>query len=140
MQRDRGAGKKLKQVARVWAGGQLYIPDPDDDDREADTSERDEALAAFGLVLEQEPERPHVAPDRFCYLWPCNLPTFLAWQKLQTQWRFDAEGRRRGLDYAGVSHYLRDAMALEGDPLARMYSGVQAMEFESLNVWSENAT
>lgn len=89
-------------------------------------------------MLEVEPDRPVVpAPTSYCYLWPCNLPVFLAWQRLQSQWRLDVEGHKCGLDYAGVSSYLRDVQMLEGAALARMFDHLQVMEFESLNVWNE---
>jgi hypothetical protein len=42
------------------------------------------------------------------FLWPCNVPTWLHWQEVQTQWRVGGMGGATGLDYAGVRAYLDD--------------------------------
>lgn len=45
------------------------------------------------------------------WLWPCNVPHWLRWQQLQTQWRYAPHGMGgrmpTGLDYASVSAWLQ---------------------------------
>lgn len=71
-----------------------------------------------------------------CYLWPCNLAVFNAWQSLHTQWRVGMDGKT-GLDYAAVSAYLRDALAVKPKDRPEYFKGLQAMEAATLKVWSE---
>lgn len=135
----RRQGKKLAQVARIWARGQLYIPrQGEHDDPEA---ELDEALAAFGLQQEvPEGDQAAPPPDK-CYLWPCNVATFDIWQRLQSQWRVGGMGgERTGLDYAGVAAYLRDVAQVQRRALPEVFSGLQAMEFAALEVWASQRT
>lgn len=128
-QRVRGERKKLAQVARIQARGQLHIPTPDQaNDQQV---EIDEALAAVGLVaVDAQGNTP--SPD-LAYLWPCNLPIFNAWQRIQTQWRTGGMGQRTGLDYAGVLAYLRDASGIHPRRQAEIFAGIQAMEFAALD-------
>lgn len=104
--RQGGCTKKLSQVARLWAGGQLqetpeHDPDPDN------PPPLDQAAAAFGLqVVESEPAADQAPPT--CWLWPENLPIWLAWLRLQTQWqRAGMDGERTGLDYAACTAWLQ---------------------------------
>ena len=133
-QRLRRQRKKLAQVARLQARGLLYIPSEGQPD---DTPAFDEALAAWGLQQEVDTDAP--PPDDSCYLWPCNLPTFNAWQRVQTQWRCSGMGERTGLDYTAVIAYLRGALGIKQHELPGLLSGLQAMEFAALEVWAEQA-
>lgn len=126
-QRVRSKGKKLAQVARIQARGHLHIPTPDKaNDHQA---EIDEALAAIGLVAMDGDGN---APD-LVYLWPCNLSTFNAWQRIQTQWLTGSMGQRTGLNYAGVLSYLRNASGIRPRHVAEIFAGIQAMEFAALD-------
>ena len=132
-QRNRREGKKLAQVARIQARGQLHIPGSNHDATEAEFTE---ALAAFGLTPD-EGEGTTSAPGGLCYLWPCNVPAFNAWQRLQTQWRDSAMGGRTGLDYSAVTAFLRDVLRIKPKALAELFAGIQAMEVAALNVWNQ---
>ena len=136
--RSAGEGKKLALVARLQACGQLVIPRPGEDTDDRSPPQLDDALAAFGLAQESEGSGGE-QPD-LCWLWPCNAPTFRAWQQLQTQWRHGATGVPTGLDYSGVVVYLRQVLRLKADEFSAMFSGLQAMEFAALEAWAEKAS
>ena len=133
----RGERKKLAQVARIQARGQLHIPNTGSNhDPEA---EYDEALAAFGLQEQGFDESVIASEARQstqdkCYLWPENLGTFIVWQNLRTQWRLGSDGRVTGLDYAGVSAYLVNILRVKAAERADLFAGLQAMEFATLGV------
>lgn len=46
-------------------------------------------------------------------------------------------GGKTGLDYAAVSAYLRDALAIKPKDRPEYFKGLQAMEAATLKVWSE---
>lgn len=109
------------------ASGQLRIENPQDQD--VQQTERDAALAAFGLVA-TEP----VAPDETFALWPENLLAFNLWQAVQTQWRTGGMGHPTGLDYGGV----QACMVLRGirkKDQVELFAGLQAMEQATLDAW-----
>lgn len=132
-QRNRRQGKKLAQVARIQARGQLYIPGSTHDAPEA---EFDEALAAFGFVQGDDDGAAGVS-DGLCYLWPCNLQAFNTWQRLQTQWREGSMVGKTGLDYGAVAAYLRDVLCIKPKARGELFAGIQAMEFAALEVWAK---
>lgn len=66
-------------------------------DDECEEKERDEALAAFGLVA----EGPTVHYDTY-YLWPECEEIFQFWCSLQRQWHRDINGRIVRLDYHAI--------------------------------------
>ena len=132
-------GKKLAQVARLWARDLLHIPTQGaGNDPQADF---DEALAALGLVDEGAADG-QTPPEEKCYLWPCNVRTFDVWMQIQTQWRTSSGmdgSQRTGLDYSAVSCYLYDT---ESPRYLRrnwkeIWGGLQAMEIASLLVWEQ---
>ena len=131
----RRQGKKLAQVARIQARGQLHIPNTGSNhDPEA---EFDEALEAFGLQEQGADESAMSSHARQstqdkCYLWPCNVAAFIVWQNLRTQWRLGPDGRVTGLDYAGVSAYLVNTLRVKGSERAALFSSLQAMELSTL--------
>lgn len=139
LQRLRRQGKKLAQVARTWARGQLDLTNSDAH-HETD-SEVDAALAAFGLCrgTGDGDAPPAVASATKCYLWPCNVDTFRLWQRMQTQWRYDAAGKRTGLEYAGVIRFLVDIQGVKPKDRAQLFGGLQAMESAALAVWDDRA-
>jgi hypothetical protein len=130
----RRQGKKLAQVARVQARGQLYIPEPGTpDEPEAAV---DEALAVFGLVRDQSDAED--VPEEKCYLWPCNVPTFNLWKAVQTQWRrAGMVGAKTGLDYDAVIAYMRDVLGIKRKDRAELFAGIKAMEVAAINTWAE---
>lgn len=149
-------GKKLAQVARCQARGLLEIPGSDnDDDHDVQATHVDDAAAAFGLCLaaqdaDEGDEIPTTAADGQAdqpqarqgagprvYLWPCNLATFNAWQRVQTQWQHDASGKPTGLQYAGVMPFLARVLRLKPKAFDEIFSGLQAMERAALGVWRE---
>ncbi|MDP3651047.1 MAG: DUF1799 domain-containing protein [Rhodoferax sp.] len=127
-------GKKLAQVARIQARGQLYIPGA----RDEPDAEFDEALAAFGF--QQAEEDPDAPPPDKCHLWPCNVAAFNVWQRLQTQWRESAMGGRTGLDYASVTGYLRDVLGIKPKERIALFGCIQAMEIAALEEWAKQKT
>jgi len=72
------------------------------------------------------------------HLWPECLPLWALWQKLQTQWRTSMSGRD-GLDYAGVSAYLRDVARIKPREFSETFACIQAMEIAALNEWAKQA-
>ena len=130
-QRSGRQRKKLAQVARRWARGQLDLSSRDAPD---EPKAFDEALAAFGLQLDGD-----TAPEseEKCYLWPCNVRTFCIWQRVQTQWRVGGMGDRTGLDYEAVICYLQQVERLKPKAHGEVFRGLQAMEFAALGVWAE---
>ncbi len=90
----------------------------------------------FGLVQDQSNAQPVRERERFFYLWPCNLRTFNAWLQLQTQWRYNATGKRTGLCYASVQAWLGSQPGLRPRRRAEVMQGLQAMEIAAINVWS----
>ena len=124
--------KKLAQVARRWARGQLEIPNRNAPD---ESKVFDEALASFGLQQDDAAAAP--APADKCYLWPCNVRTFVIWQRLQTQWRVGGMGDRTGLDYDAVIRYLHHVERLKPKAHGEVFRGLQVMEWAALEVWAE---
>lgn len=65
------------------------------------------------------------------YLWPENLLAWNLWHRLQTQWRVGMAGRE-GLDYAGVSTYLRDVARIKPRKFPGLFFELQVMERAAL--------
>lgn len=130
-------GKKLAQVARLWARGQLQFSDPGQSSEHDD--EFDEALAAMGFFRSEADEADAAAPQEpegYCYLWPCNLRVWMLWNRLQTQWCTGFQGRT-GLDYASVIAYLRDVARVKRRDWDETFAGIQAMERAALDTWDD---
>lgn len=129
----RRQGKKLAQLARIQARGELHIPTPADapDDEQDDFNA---TLAALGL----EPgDADGAAPkEQKCYLWPENVRTFGIWQGVQTQWRVGGMGSVTGLDYAAVLAYLREVAGLKRGAAKDIFGQLQAMEAAVLGEWA----
>ncbi|MDD5028905.1 MAG: DUF1799 domain-containing protein [Rhodoferax sp.] len=125
-----GQGKKLAQAARLWASGKLVKPDEAHDDG---PTELDAAFAAWGL---RPDSTPATRAWRNFYLWPCNESTWWLWHRLQTQWRIGIHGRE-GLDYNGVTAYLRDVARIKPRELDSTFSCLQAMERAALDEWAK---
>ena len=87
--------------------------------------------------MPDEGEGAASASDGFCYLWPCNVPAFNVWQRLQTQWGESARGGRAGLDYSAVTAFLRHVLRIKPKALAELFASIQAMEVAALNVWNQ---
>lgn len=122
--------KKLAQVARILARGQLHIQGSQDEPEQV----FDDALAAFGLSASAD-DTDDDHQDK-CYLWPCNVPAFNLWQRLQTQWRVGGMGSATGLDYASVSLYLRDVAGIKRKEMPELFNAIQAMERATLEEWA----
>lgn len=118
--------KKLAQVARCAALGQLASPEQ----IEEDEAEVDAAAAAFGLmpVFQREPVEP-------IYLWPENVASWNFFQQVSTQWHV-GPGGAIGLNYAGVA-VVRDAKGISRKDWPRLFSELQAMERATLEAWRE---
>jgi hypothetical protein len=86
------------------------------------------ALAGLG-VLDQQPG------DQLAHLWPDNVLAWNCWQGVQTQWRVGMGGAT-GLDYAGVRAFL-DEQQLPADERRGVFSGIQACDRATLDVWAE---
>ena len=117
----------------MWARNQLITAQASDQTQ----GDFDDALAAFGLEQESDPDSPD--PEQCCYLWPCNVPAWEVWLSVQTQWRIGMGGRE-GLDYASVGYYMRQILRIRvGRRWADIWSGLQAMERSAMNAWAEMA-
>lgn len=130
--RLRREGKKLAQVARLWASGQLQASHDTDPDQDSD-----DALAAFGLAADPADDTPDTASAaNVVYLWPCNVRVWGLWSRIQRLWRTSIGGRE-GLDYAGLSAYLRDVARIKPRHFAETFELIQAMESAALDEWAK---
>ena len=118
-------------MARLIARGELNTSEPQ---RGAQPpGDVDEALAAFGLTLE---EAAPIDDDRVFYLWPELQPALLAWVCVQTQWRTGMAGAT-GLDYAGVDAIVRTRRLARGRRrCAQLMADLQVMERAALDEWA----
>lgn len=69
------------------------------------------------------------------YLWPCNVPTWNLWSRVQTQWRVGMAGAT-GLDYAGVWAVLHNSR-LRPRQARLHFERIQSMERAALKVWDD---
>ena len=92
------------------------------------------AAAAFGLQLDGDGPTPPPEPPAF-HLWPENVPAWLVWLGVQTQWR-SGMGGREGLDYAAVDVQLR-TLGVRPKDRRRRWAEIQLMERTALRVWSQ---
>ncbi|MFZ4498752.1 MAG: DUF1799 domain-containing protein [Burkholderiales bacterium] len=122
MQLGTGQSKKLSEAARLWVRGELAV---------GGQREQDEALAAFGLVLEEAPE------DREFHLWTENVPVWNLWQAVQTQWRIGMNGPT-GLDYAGIEALMRMRNVSRAER-PELIEGLQVMEVVALEEFAAKA-
>ena len=58
------------------------------------------------------------------------------WWRIQTQWRVGAQGRE-GLNYPGVTDYLRNVARIRPRKMAQVYGCIQAMERAALDEWAK---
>lgn len=84
-----------------------------------------------------ETDPPPPPPQRRYCLWPDNVPAWLAWQAVQTQWRWSAAGTRTGLDYAGVVAWLQLQPGRRPDKAA-LLADLQACERAMLDVLADD--
>lgn len=93
----------------------------------------DEAAAAFGLQVDYQDDKPRY--DTF-YLWPCNQLVWALWWRIQSQWRIGMQGRE-GLDYQGVTAYLREVARIRPRQLNEVFGALQAMERAAMREWDK---
>lgn len=89
----------------------------------------DDALAAFGLQREDEPEDAHFD------VWPENWPAVQVFAGMTTQWNVGMAGPT-GLRYESIPVVLR----MRGVPRsewADVFNGLQVMEAEALRFFAE---
>lgn len=91
----------------------------------------------MGLVA-SEADGDAAAPADMCYLWPCNLPTWNLWHRLQTQWRVGMDGKS-GLDYGAVAVYMGQVACVRRKEFAKTFSALQTMERAALAAWDASA-
>lgn len=116
--------KKLEEVARAFARGDLRTGAEHDEDRR----HVDEAMAVFGLVA----DGPVLAPPQEIYLWPENVESWALFLACQTQWRGGME--REGLDYDGV-HRVIDQRRAWFTRRRQRFADVQVLERAVLEEW-----
>lgn len=92
-----------------------------------DLENRDNALAAFGLVLEDAPE-----PQAFG-VWPENVFAFNVYRRLCGQWRTTGMGGLMALDY-GPLPFVLDIEGVPRQQWVEVVDGLQAMETEALRL------
>lgn len=127
--RSRGSAKKLTLAAQALARGQLDLGAREDDQQR----QRDEALAAFGLVAIDADQR---SDDDAFVLWPENVPAVQLWLDAATQWRVGMAGAT-GLDYAAVEALLR-INGIRGDQRRELFADLRIMEGATLRAWGED--
>lgn len=130
----RWQGKKLAQAARLWASGQLDTHQDARDDHDHET----DALAIFGLVADAatDDDAADKPPANTFYLWPECVPLWGIWQRCQTLWRCGMNGRD-GLDYAGLTAYLREVERIKPRAFVESFRCIQAMEIAALNEYAK---
>eukprot|EP01034_Spumella_vulgaris_P039387 gene39387-48676_t len=123
---QRRESKKLADFARCAALG-LMANEAEQlrEDREVDA-----ALAMWGLVA----DRSQVALLDV-YLWPCNVPSWDLFQRLQSQWLVGMSGAV-GLNYSGVESAMR-LMDIKKGKRAKFFADIQVMERATLAAWEE---
>lgn len=105
-------------------------PPPDSrNDADDDTAE---ALAAFGLVLEDDLERPR---EQIFWLWPEHVRTLEVWLACATQWRVGPHGAT-GLDYAGIEAMFRIRRLADAQDAPELFHELQLMERATLKEWA----
>lgn len=129
--RAAGAGhrKKLEEVARHWARGDLQTQD----DHAKAQDALDEQFAHWGLV----PDRPVEPEPEAVYLWPQNVPAWDLFMLVQTQWRGTGVGRE-GLDHAGVELAIDERRAWRTRRRQRR-DEIRIMERAALEEWAKRA-
>jgi hypothetical protein len=101
---------------------------------EQTTEDRDAALAAFGLYIEDGAGPAQREPEPF-YLWPECVPVFDLWGRMQSQWTVGFNGPT-GLNYASVEAWMRMARhPLRRDPDAA--EQLRLMERAALGAWAQ---
>ncbi|WP_180125674.1 DUF1799 domain-containing protein [Rhodoferax sp. BLA1] len=95
----------------------------------------DAALAAWGLVEERDEEQTEAEPAVY-HIWPENWDTWRIWNRIQTQWQVGFNGRT-GLNYAGVTAYLRDVVRVRPRHFTHKFMCIQAMELAALDEWAK---
>lgn len=126
----RGERKKLEEVARHWARGDLLNEQEDAQAQDA----LDEQLALWGLV----PDAPIEPEPSELYLWPENVACWDLFMELQTQWRIGAMGRT-GLDYAAVDRVIGERRAWRLRRRQRR-AEIRAMEVACLEEWARRSS
>lgn len=91
-----------------------------------DRRDRDDALAAFGLVAEGEPDED----DQALELWPETETPLLIFSALLTQWRMGPTGAV-GLDYA-VLPVVERRLGITRQQSREAFEGLRVMEREAL--------
>lgn len=148
-------GKKLAELARLIARGQLLPADADagndspDDDEDGADDDVDTLLAQAGLRREGLLPAQQVAQAAKPYhLWPENLPVLALWNEVQTLWLTGPAGAT-GLDAVAVQQHisrtpLRDLLppgcrgrSKRRDALAWIWRGLRAMERSTLDAWAQ---
>lgn len=105
-------------------------PPPDSrNDADDDTAE---ALAAFGLVLEDDLERPR---EQIFWCWPEHVRTLEVWLACATQWRVGPHGAT-GLDYAGIEAMFRIRRLADAQDAPELFHELQLMERATLKEWA----
>lgn len=124
-----GHRKKLEEVARFWARGDLQ----QEQDHAKDQARLDEQYAFFGLV----PDKPALPDLEPVYLWPENVASWNLFMDVQTQWRSNGVGNT-GLDYPSV-HCVIDQHRVWRRRRRERFAEVQVMERACLEEWAEKA-
>jgi hypothetical protein len=139
----RGPRKKLDEVARYWAGGDLIS----EEEHARQLAHLEEQFRLSGIV----PDRPldEIEPVLEVYLWPQNVQAWDLFMRVQTQWKvrveaagggmgYRIESRRTGLDYEGVEIVMR-RMRIPPRRRDERFCDVQVMEFAALEEWAKRA-
>jgi hypothetical protein len=106
-----------------------------DEDEPTPAEELDQALASFGLVLDDPADSTR--PRIFC-LWPEHEEVLGLWFAVQTQWRVGMGGAT-GLDYCGVEALMRVRQIGRGKARSQLMADLQIMERAALSEWAEEA-
>lgn len=131
------------EAARLWARGELLLTDDQPEDKEDSAHQHTvDALAIFGLVLEEPLPAARQAPCEF-FLWPEHARPFTLFLNMVTQWRVGFGGPV-GLEHAALRAVVeRHAPAghRRGAVAARhlLESQLCALERGALQGWGERS-
>lgn len=125
-----GAGKKLRRLAKRWAGGRTRS-------RGGGEESLEDQLKAVGAEIPEGLELPTSDQDDDVEIWPDMQPAVSLFFGCATQWRWTGSGMagalRTGLDYSSLP-VVAGAMQVQVTP--EVLNDLRTMETEAMAAWA----